>query len=374
MRFNSERLNEIADSVGLEEVGVVSAEPLGYMLDRLERRGIEGRVTPFEEEDPAKRISPGHLLPGCRSIITLTVPYSLPQKDEVDLNCGPRGKVARCAQGIDYHNIVEKKAEDLAMEVKKESGAAFNYRVLSDRSPLIERELARKSGLGVIGENCTLIDKKYGSFVAIGTILVDKEFEPSPPADEPCRKCGKCREACPTGALTEPYIINPLRCISYLSQAGGVFPREFRTALGDRIYGCDICQEVCPHNDQVPPAPYREFAFPFFPAEPSLIPLLHLTRREYDLTINLTSAGWRGKTTLQRNIILALGDSGNRDVVPHLTRILENDPRHLIRLHSAWSLGRLGGPKAHFALQKSAEKDPEPAVREESLLALETKM
>ena len=373
MRFNSERLNEIADSVGLEEVGVVSAEPLGYMLDRLERRGIEGRVTPFEEEDPAKRISPGHLLPGCRSIITITVPYSLPQKDEVDLNCRPRGKVARCAQGIDYHNIVEKKAEDLAMAVKKVSGAALSYRVLSDRSPLLERELARKSGLGIIGENCTLIDKKYGSFVAIGTILLDEELEPSSPANEPCRRCGKCREACPTGALIEPYIINPLRCISYLTQASGVFPREFRTALGSRIYGCDICQEVCPHNDQVPPAPYQEFAFPFFPAQPSLIPLLHLTRREYELTINLTSAGWRGKTTLQRNVILALGDSGNRDVVPHLARILENDPRPLVRLHTAWALGRLGGPKALFALQKSADKDPEPAVREEALFAFETK-
>ncbi len=371
MRFDCEKLSDIANSIGLEQVGVASAEPLRYMQDRLERRREEGRNTPFEENDPLRRISPDHLLPGCRSIITITVPYSIAERSNAALSYGPRGKVARCAQGIDYHCIVETKAEKLASEVIKAYGRGFNYRVLSDRSPLLERELARKSGLGIVGENCTLIDKKYGSFVAIGTIVVDEDFEPSPPADQPCQKCGKCREQCPTGALLEPYIIDPFRCISYLTQAGGVFPRELRQKLGNRIYGCDTCQDVCPHNDRVPPAPHQEIAFPFFPAEPLLLPLLQITRHEFELTINLTSAGWRGKTNLQRNTILALGNSGSREAVPHLSRILENDPRPLIRLHTAWSLGRLGGSKALFALQKSAEKDPEQAVREEALFALE---
>lgn len=373
MDLTRDKLNEIAKSVGLSQVGISTADPLTSMQERLERRKSEGRITPFEERDPAARISPAKLLAGCRSIITIAVPYTVPETELKNFSGEPRGIVARCAIGLDYHRVVEKKADELVSALKRAATNDFNYRILTDRSPLMERELARQSGLGIIGENCTLITQKYGSYVALGTILIDKETELSPPEDGPCRSCGKCRDACPTGALLEPYIINPLRCISYLTQAGGVFPREFRTQLGNRIYGCDACQDVCPYNHAVTLAPYQEISFPFFPAEPLLLPLLSLTRREYDLTINLTSAGWRGKTVLQRNIVLALGNSSNPDVVPHLARLLENDPRPLIRLHTAWSLGRLGGPKALFALQKSAEKDPDPDVREEALFALEAR-
>ena len=266
--------------------------------------------------------------------------------------------------------IVEKKAAKLVEKIEAITKKSIRQKILTDRSPLLERELARHSGLGLIGENCTLINPLYGSYVALGTILLDLAIEPDQPNEEICLKCGRCREACPTGALTEPYIIDPYRCLSYLSQASGLFPANLRTHLGNKLYGCDICQEVCPLNQEVAASPLAEFGAVHFPAEPDLPALLTMTRKEFDTTIRLTAAGWRGKTTLQRNAVIALGNCKNQDVVKPLARILENDARPLIRLHAAWALGQLGGQPAEFALGKSAERDPKEAVRLEALAAL----
>ncbi len=370
MLITRDKLTELAALVGVSQVGVTTAEPLYYMQDRLRRRINEGRITPFEEKNPTRRLSPDHLLAQCRSIITLAIPYAsvnplLPGSAE-----GLRGVVARCARSIDYHHFVGYKAENIVSLIKKNVQSTFNYRILCDRSPLVERELAFNAGLGRIGENCTLINTQYGSYTALGTILLDVEITADNPIDQACNNCGKCRNACPTGAITEPFVINPYRCLSYLTQAAGIFPRELRPQLGKQIYGCDHCQEACPDNLAAECSPFPELAYPLFPAEPLLIPLLTITQREFDLTIGLTSAGWRGKTTLQRNAVIALGNSGDRSAVPSLARLLENDSRPLIRLHAAWALGRIGEANAYFALEKSQKKDPDPAVREEADLAL----
>lgn len=371
MLIKKERLRELSESTGISQMGITTAEPLLYMLDRLQRRIDEGRVTPFEEIDPALRISPEPILPGCRSIIVIAVPYRIKGSFMPASEEGPRGLIARCAHGIDYHTIVEQKAGQIAALIRSEIGFAFNYRILSDRSPLLERELARSAGLGWIGENCTLINYRYGSYTALGTILVDLEIETGEPIERSCHHCRLCQESCPTGALKEPYILDPRLCLSYLNQAAGIIPRDMRCFMENRIYGCDRCQEVCPHNQAVGCSPFSEFSFPLFPAEPLLIPLLTMTRKEFDRTIGLTSAGWRGKTILQRNAVIALGNSVDQAAVRPLSRLLENDPRPLIRLHSAWALGRIGGVKARYAIEKSRHNDPEAAVKEEALIALE---
>jgi epoxyqueuosine reductase len=342
------------------------------MRERLELRISENRLTPFEEHNPALRISPASLLDGCRSVILIAIPYSGPEIPLPRLDNLPRGQVARCAHSVDYHLLVSLKAEQLVQALKQEHGLNFRYRIQTDRSPLLERELARRSGLGLIGENCTLINRRYGSYTALGTILLDTEIETTFKTAEPatCQNCGKCLEACPTGALTAPYIINPLRCLSYLSQASGVYPRELRAAADNRLYGCDRCQEVCPHNEGVETSPLPETSFKLFPAEPLLIPLLSMTQREYDLTIGLTSAGWRGKTTLQRNAVIALGNSKSEAAVKPLARLLENDPRTVIRIHTAWALGRIGGQRARFALEKSLRYDQNTDVTKEVKQAL----
>lgn len=363
-------IKELALQAGADQVGITGAKPLLYMKERLDKRLKEKRVTSFEESDPASRLDPGRRLKKARSIITMAVPYAPPDHPDPVKGAEPAGKVARCARGLDYHGLVEELGRKVVEKLRQEIKPAFNYLILCDRSPLLERELARNSGLGVIGENCTLINPTYGSYTALGTILVDMEIEPDQAETGSCQKCGKCREACPTGALEAPYVINPNICLSYLTQVSGIFPRELRPRLGRQVYGCDICQESCPHNKGVPGSPFPEMAFSYFPAEPLLMPLLRITQKEYKSTIGLTSAGWRGKTTLQRNAVIALGNIKDPSSVRSLSALLANDPRPVIRAHAAWALGRIRTGKALFALEKSNQNDPEAGVRAEAMAAL----
>jgi epoxyqueuosine reductase len=371
MLISKNKLKEIASSVGVSEIGVITAEPLYYLRDRLQKRTDEGRISPFEEENIDMRLSPYGLLDGCRSIITMAIPYAAENSQIPFPTKGPLGMVARCARSTDYHRVAEQKAQQIVELIRHESNISFNSKILSDRSPLVERELAHNAGLGWYGENCTLTNRRFGSYTALCTILVDQEMETDVPVENECRKCGRCRQACPANALIEPFILNPYRCLSYLTQAGGVFPREMRSLLGRRIYGCDSCQDDCPANAGKEYTRLPEFIFPLFPAEPLLLPLLKLTGSEFDQTIRLTSAGWRGKTTLQRNVVIALGNSGDPSALRPLARLLENDPRPLIRLHAAWALARIGGPRAKFSLDKSRQNDPEPEVRLEAATALQ---
>ncbi len=371
MAINTGKLKEIALDAGADQVGVTPAKPLHYMKERLEKRKQENRLTPFEESNIALRPSPYHLLRGSRSIITIAVPYAPPDHPGPHITAAPAGIVARCARGLDYHVLVEELCRRIVEKLKKECAPSFQCRILCDRSPLLERELARISGLGLIGENCTLINPEYGSYTALGTILLDIDLEPDQPENSLCRQCGQCRQACPTGALIEPYVIDPHLCLSYLTQAAGLFPRSLRPRLGRHIYGCDICQDICPHNSSIRSSPLPEGAFAFFPAEPLLLPLLRITQKEYKTTINLTSAGWRGKTTLQRNAIIALGNIKDPAATSPLAGTLENDQRTMIREHAAWALGQIGTKRALFALEKSYQNDPAAAVKKEAKLALQ---
>jgi epoxyqueuosine reductase len=368
--IENEKLKKLARSIGIDQLGVTKSISFENLRGLLETRISEHYFTPFEEHNLELRLHPEYQLNNCCSIITLAVPYATAERNQKLIAIGPRGSVARCARAVDYHLVLKKKAETLVELIQKNTDHKFNYRILADRSPLLEREIARRCGLGLIAENCTFINDLYGSYVALCTILIDVSIEPDNAVEKLCLQCGECRTACPTGALSEPYILNPQRCLSYLTQAAGVFPRELRTQLETKIYGCDHCQEVCPLNNQIKSSPLSELSFELFPAEPLLLPLLNITHREFDLTVKLTSAGWRGKTTLQRNVIIALGNSKDQIAVRPLARILENDSRPLIRLHASWSLGQLGGRQACLALEKSAKRDPEESVRQEALAAL----
>lgn len=374
MSIKAETVKELAATAGITQIGITDAKPLRHMEEHLKHRITEGRLTRFEERDPLLRLSAHHLMNQCRSIIILGMPYSQPEQELPWPKQEPRGLVARCARNIDYHLVVISKAKQLVALIEKELGTALNYKILCDRSPLLERELARKAGLGWIGKNCILINKTFGSYSCLATILLDLELKYDLPLQQSCLNCTSCLSSCPTQAIEEPFTLYPGRCLSYLTQLSGIFPREMRPMLKNKIYGCDCCQESCPFNKESKTSRFPEYAFQLFPANPLLLPLLRMTRREYDLTIGLTSAGWRGKTTMQRNVIIALGNIQDSIAVKPLTGILENDPRPVMRLHAAWALGRIGGPRAPLILDKVRSKDPDAATRREAVLALEDHM
>lgn len=368
-----DNLPELAAMAGLETAGIAPVRPAAALRERLQRRIAEGRTTPFEEQDTALRLAPEKLLPGCRSIIVVGMPHGGAAPDPPPGE-GPGGEIARFARGPDYHRLLGARAEHLLELLQGELPGPLRGRILIDRNPLVERELAHSAGLGRIGENCNLITPAGGSHVALGTILLDRALETDPPLPQSCRQCGRCREACPTGALIEPYILDPRRCLSFVTQAPGIVPAAMRPLLGTRLYGCDRCQEVCPLNR---PGGAAAGKGPLdgaghLPARLPLLPLLEMSAREFDRTVGPTAAGWRGRTVLQRNTVIALGNSGDRGSIPALARLLQEDPRPLLRLHAAWALGRLGGAQARRRLEMQLSREGEPTVAGELRAALES--
>lgn len=364
-------VQELASSLDLHAVGITRGEPSALLQERLKQRAAGGRRTTFEEQNIDARQNTQALLPGCQSIIVMALPYHIPERHYKPEASGPRGQVARCAQGRDYHLLALDKAEKLAHLLQKLSAKRISYRLLCDRNPLVERELAVSAGLGTTGDNCMLINPLYGSYTVLATILTTLDLDADKPAKQACTHCGQCRRACPTEALRAPGILDPRRCLSYLSQASGSFPREWRSALGQRLYGCDSCQEACPANTGVLPSPFRDGAFTYFPPAPPLDQFLLMSGREFQASVGLTAAGWRGKTTLQRNAVIALGNTEDPAALSLLARLLENDPRTVIRMHAAWALGRTRSIQARRCLERAWKSDGEESVREEAALALE---
>lgn len=355
----------------LEVVGVIDAQPLEHLRVLFGRHGENNLFSPFSKGTVEEKINPQFNLKGCKSIICLALSYLAPSFSPVPpFPDKLRGLVSRSAQGIDYHAVLEKKAKKLVSLLHSCSMRPFQYHIQIDRGPLAERSFAEKAG-GRTGMNTLYISPVSGSWVSLALILTDMEIPPwsAPvPANIDCHSCRKCVEACPTGALT-PFRIDPYRCLSFISQSKGTVPLSFRKALGSRLFGCDTCQEVCPHNLEA--SPLSEPLFFPFPENPLLLPVIAMTPAEYRLTVGLTSAAWRGRRTIQRNAVIALGNSGDRSAVPPLIRLLNSDPRPEIRLHTAWALGSLGGRPARRALETAREKEKDMETLAEITGALE---
>ncbi|NLI70966.1 MAG: tRNA epoxyqueuosine(34) reductase QueG [Firmicutes bacterium] len=367
-------LIDYSNQIGIEITGIIEALPLAGLKSFLATRARTGLRSPFENSSLSARIDPRLLLPGCQSIICLALPYFIESSAPRSDNEGPCGKVARIARFRDYHEIAKNKARLLVNFMGRLFPRSFQYRLLVDREPLMERAFAYQTD-GIIGENTFFISHRYGSWVILGLILLDIPLPAWPPTtrSRSCLECGRCRKACPTGALYAPYLLDPRRCLSYVTQARGVVPLSFRESLGSRIYGCDTCQEVCPLNKEIPPSPLKEISAAVFDDHTPLIPLLGIDRREFSRTFGQTAAGWRGIDLIRRNAIIALGNSRDHRGLKPLSDVFTRDPQPLIRLHAAWSIGQLGGPEAERILSRGLERETDQRVQEEIRSALQGK-
>lgn len=357
-------LKEIARRIGLDLVGIAGAAPFAAEEEALRQRAARGLVTPFVPADPAERCRPELALPGARSIVSAAASYYHPFPRLPAT--GPVGEVSRYAWGADYHRILGGKLDLLAGWLR-ERGAAC--RVMADTGPLLDRAVARRAGLGWIGKNGCLITPRYGSWVFLGEIVTTAELAPDPPfTADGCSGCDLCLRACPTGAIVEPGVVDHRRCLSYVTQMKGAIPPHLRPALGRRVWGCDTCQAVCPPNRRLArrlarcPTPRQggdrhpanpEFA-PRSPLQvrPPLATLLEMDNSRFRGVYAATAMGWRGRKTLQRNALVALGNAlagagrtrpdAVRPLLPALDRALR-DERAEIREHAAWALDRIGG-------------------------------
>lgn len=276
--------------------------------------------------------------PWAESVVCIAVSYLPP--DPGPQPDGVRGLVARFARSADYHAVVREKLALLAELITTLNGS-YRQEIHVDTGPLPERMLAILSGIGWLGRNCCVYVDGCGSYVAVGEIVTAARI-PASETRQPsrCGDCTLCVDACPTGALHRDGKLDRSRCLSHISQSGQTIPDELRAAFGNRLYGCDVCQQVCPNNTGVTPA-NAEFAQPQFPgAYPDLLPLLNMAKYEFDRTVKPSSIGWIGRLRLRRNSAVAAGNSANADAIPELREML-SDPNEVIRSHAEWALQRL---------------------------------
>ncbi|MBO8142581.1 MAG: tRNA epoxyqueuosine(34) reductase QueG [Firmicutes bacterium] len=366
-------LKEYARQVGFDVVAIGPAKPYVRAARELYRRRKRGHHPPFTVADIALRCDPRRLLPSARSVIALGVSYLTPHRSRASRSGRePRGQISRYAWGEDYHRVMRRRMELIVSFLERRAGAGVQAQAFVDTGPPVDREVAAEAGLGWFGKNACLYVPNYGSWVFLGEIFTNLDLAPDPRVTLDCGDCDRCIRACPTGAITEAYYVDPNRCVSYLTQMPGSIPEELRESIGLRVFGCDVCQDVCPWNREAVCADRPEFRpRPEVGTAPSLIDMLRMTKGQFRQKFGLTAAGWRGKKTLQRNAAIALGNSRNPEAVPALAEALSSDPKPVVRASAAWALGRIGGQAAAAALREARGREADPEVRQEIERALE---
>lgn len=356
---------EYAARIGIDKIGFASADPFEELRERLLQHREKGYESGFEEPDIEKRVDPGRSLTGAKSLIAIALAYPSKLENAPKSEAGAyRGILSRSAWGMDYHHVLRDKLDKLAAYIRELEPAAEVVSMV-DTGALSDRAVAERAGIGWVGKNCAVITPEFGSWVYLGELITNLPLPPDQPVEEGCGDCNLCIEACPTGALVQGGQLNAQRCVSYLTQVKDFIPDEFRGKIGNRLYGCDTCQMVCPKN--------RKKHFPHHPefqpdpevAKPLLLPLLSMGNKEFKEKFGTSSASWRGKKPIQRNAILALAHFKDRTAVPELIRLLEQDPRPVIRGTAAWALGKIGGPGATEALEQAKAREQDPDVQRE---------
>ncbi len=338
------KLKGWALDLGFDRAGVAGVEPSRHpsaflrWLERGDQAGMEWMERRVEE-----RLEPERILHGnARSVLCVALQYH-PLADETEPEGDLWPRVARYARGRDYHNLMGKRLRKLARRIRKElPGTETRWYV--DTGPVLERELAARAGLGVAGKNTCLLSEE-GSYFLLGEIFLNLELAPDQALTDLCGRCTRCLDHCPTGALPEPYRLDSTRCISYWTiEHRGPIPEGVREDLGDWVFGCDVCQEVCPWN--VRPqgaAEHPDLRLPEERGELDLIQLLRLTEDEYRERFHGSPMQRARLDGLKRNAAVAMGNRGDVRYVPALQRCLEEEPEAMVRDHAAWALEQIHG-------------------------------
>jgi epoxyqueuosine reductase len=366
------RVVQYAREAGFDEVRIASAEPFSdhsEVAKQRVRKGYMDGMPWYTEERVEIANEPENLQTGARSFIAVAVSY-LPREDDEEYSSGIRGRVARYARIPDYHQVMKERLRTLADELCRFAGRAVKTRIFVDDSPLLERAVAERAGLGWFGKNTNILTTTYGSWVFLGFVLTDLYLEPDEPLKKSCGDCIRCIPACPTGAIVTPYAIDARRCISYLTiECRGPIPLELRPLVGDWVFGCDICQEVCPVNKSASPSETALGRSGTSLVE--LIPLLSMTQDEFSVHFKNSPIKRAKLVGLQRNVCVALGNIRDRKAMPALVRALHESEYSLVRSHSAWALGRMGGSDVRASLLGAITIERDEEVRKEIQDALD---
>ena len=418
-RYHQHAMTDLKTSVtaharacGFDLVGVTSADDFAADRDAALERIREGRMDglPWYTESRVMRgASPAELLPGAQSVICLGLSYLRDDRPEspsassgqaaddsrrrgLDSRlCGDDGdraglgKVARYAWVRDYHRVMKRRMREFVRGLEAELGTAVAARWYVDDGPMLDRAAANRAGIGWFGKNTNILAPGFGSWVFLGQVITDLALEPDSPLKKSCGSCVRCIEDCPTGAIVAPYVVDNARCISYLTiENRGPIPRELRPLMQDWVFGCDICQDVCPVNRKALPGGFtteglRELKENSVFSVSSvvkngfldLIELLEMPEDDFRAKFAGTPLMRAKRIGMQRNACVALGNLGDATAVPALGRVLQHG-EPLARGHAAWALGRIGGWEAAALMTEAAETEPDPWVKEEIAVAMGT--
>ena len=354
MTSSASSVRSRAAELGFEKVGIAPAgrAPRADFLKKWLGEGRHGSME-WLDRDPGRREDATVLLPGAKSVVVVAKNYHTPGEHSSD---GAVGRISRYAWGDDYHELMLDRLHDLRRHLESLGGRA---KVAVDTNAILEKPWAQAAGLGWQGKHTNLITRDFASWVFLGEVVTDLDLEPDAPhVEDFCGTCTACIDVCPTKAITAPYQLDARLCISYLTiEHRGPIPRELRPAIGNLIYGCDLCQDVCPWNKYARTSPDPAFRAREGNLAPRLVELLALTREEWTARFKGSPVKRAKYAGFLRNVCVALGNSGDPTAIPALEKALVHE-EPLVRGHAAWALGRLGARSALEA-RRSAESDPQ---------------
>jgi epoxyqueuosine reductase len=360
-----ESLREHAFALGFVGCGFTSAEPLacGPLLRGWLARERHGQMD-YLARNLERRVAPAAVFASATSVIVLAWPCAPAPPARRDWREALTGRIASYALGRDYHQLLGEIAERLAAAVRELCGGSTRVHV--DAGPLVEKELAKRAGLGWYGHNTNLLTRNSGSYLLLACVLTEARFEPDPPfAASHCGSCRACVPGCPTGALDEGPTIDAPKCISYLTiEHRGPIAPQARATIGNWVFGCDVCQEVCPWNSPASPSPRPEL-------EPDLPELLTLSEAEFQARFGATAVARAKRRGLARNAAVALGNSANPAAADALAEALASHDEPLVRAHAAWALASVNAAQVAGLLSRARRHEKVPPVLREIDAALD---
>ena len=360
----TQQIQARAHKLGFELVGIIPAaqsETIARYKQWIEN-GYAGKMRYLEKHLPLKT-DVRQLLSEAKSVISLAMNYYTLDPPKALAEDPARGQISRYAWGDDYHDIIRQRLSELVDFIKQTAETELQTRVCVDTAPIIEREYAQKAGIGWIGKNTNLIHWRSGSWYFLAEVLVSIALESDTlPLRGSCGTCTRCIEACPTDAFVEPNLLDSRRCISYLTiELKERIPKALRAKMGNLIYGCDICQEVCPWNSKAVPTDDPAFQPRAGNFAPTLLSLIGMTQQEFSRRFKGSPIKRAKRRGFLRNVLVAIGNWGEQRAVPAIKKALTDD-EPLVRSHAAWALGQIGGTDAEQILRTQITVETEHEV------------